>query len=91
MELLGDRVWRHALVLFTLGWWLGGRRVEEYIESEGEPLRWLLEKCGYRYHVLNGLKWDISEVKKLMEKTEDMATRSRATQISQTTGKIFTL
>ena len=46
MELLGDRVWRHALVLFMRGCWLGGRRVEEYIESEGEPLRLILEKSG---------------------------------------------
>ena len=79
MELLGDRVWRHALVLFMYGWWLGGRRVEEYIESEGEPLRWLLEKCGYRYHVLDGKKWDISisEVPGLMVKIEDMVMRDR--------------
>ena len=77
MELLGDRVWRNTLVLFMWGWWLGGRRVEEYIESEGEPLRWILEKCGYRYQVLHGLKCDISGVTELMEKTEDMVTRNR--------------
>ena len=77
MELLGDRVWRHSLVLFTKGYWLGERRVEEYIESEGEPLRWLLEKCSYRYHVLDGVKWDISEVTELMKKIEDMVTMNR--------------
>ena len=79
MELLGDRVWRKAMVLFTRGWWLEGRRVEEYIESEGEPLRWILEKCGYRYHVLNSNNWDISksQVTELMVKIEDMVTRDR--------------
>ena len=77
MELLGDRVWRRALVLFTRGVWLGGRRVEEYITAEGEPLRSILEKCGYRYQVLDCINLDVSEVKELMEKVEDMVTRNR--------------
>ena len=75
MELLGDRVWRHALVLFTWGFWLGDG-IEEYLESEGEPLKWLLEKCAYRYHVLRFLRLDVLEVTELMQKIEDMTTRN---------------
>lgn len=37
-------------VLFTFGNALGVKTVERHIESEGNPLRNLTEKCGNRYH-----------------------------------------
>ncbi|XP_062393745.1 GTPase IMAP family member 8-like [Sardina pilchardus] len=49
----GERIWSHTLVLFTCADWLGGdAAVEQHVESEGEPLRELLDMCGNRYHAL---------------------------------------
>uniref|UniRef100_A0A673KZ11 AIG1-type G domain-containing protein n=1 Tax=Sinocyclocheilus rhinocerous TaxID=307959 RepID=A0A673KZ11_9TELE len=53
MSLLGENVWNHTIVLFTRGDWLGDTTIEERIEIEEGRLEWLMEKCGYRYHVLN--------------------------------------
>ncbi|KAK2835846.1 hypothetical protein Q5P01_016330 [Channa striata] len=39
VELLGKGVWRHTLVIFTRGDWLGTHTIEEYIEGEGEALQ----------------------------------------------------
>ncbi|XP_047465699.1 uncharacterized protein LOC125022801 [Mugil cephalus] len=73
MRLFGHRVWRHVIVLFTLGDTLGDKTVEQYIEGEGKPLQWLIEKCGNRYHVFNKKrKDDDDQVIKLMEKMEEM-------------------
>ena len=73
MMLFGDDVWRHTIVLFTRGDWLGDTTTEERIESEGEDLKWLLEKCGNRYHVFNNKKRDDdTQVKELMEKIDEL-------------------
>lgn len=55
MEIWTSAVWRHTMVLFTGGDWLRGRgrSVEEHIQSGGPALRWLMEKCCYRYHVFD--------------------------------------
>uniref|UniRef100_A0A3Q3BHI9 AIG1-type G domain-containing protein n=1 Tax=Kryptolebias marmoratus TaxID=37003 RepID=A0A3Q3BHI9_KRYMA len=49
MSLFGEVIWKHTIVLFTLGDWLGGKTVEEHIECD-EGLRWVVNKCGNRYH-----------------------------------------
>ncbi|XP_076123320.1 uncharacterized protein LOC143103424 [Alosa pseudoharengus] len=50
LGLIGDRVWDHAIVMFDSSDDLSvDRNIEEYIESEGEALQWLVEKCGNRY------------------------------------------
>ncbi|XP_019745982.1 GTPase IMAP family member 8-like, partial [Hippocampus comes] len=73
MKLLGDRAWRYTMVLFTFGDYLGKRTIEEHIESEGEALTWLIEKCQNRYHVFNNTdKSNSSQVIELMEKIDDM-------------------
>ena len=73
MRLLGQRVWRHVIVLFTFGEALGDKTIEQHIESEGKPLRWLIEKCGNRYHVLNNVSTDDDDqVRELLEKMEEM-------------------
>ena len=78
MSIIGESVWRHTIVVFTRGDWLGDRSVEEYIESEGDNLRWLVEKCGNRYHVLS-CYGDVSssQVSELLEKVDEMMVRNR--------------
>uniref|UniRef100_UPI0037E7A9CC GTPase IMAP family member 4 n=1 Tax=Semicossyphus pulcher TaxID=241346 RepID=UPI0037E7A9CC len=74
MEMLTSSVWRHTMVLFTCGDLLGkgGPSVEERIESGGPALRWLLEKCHYRYHVFdNKAAGEQEQVRELLVKVED--------------------
>ncbi|XP_036430722.1 uncharacterized protein LOC118810778 [Colossoma macropomum] len=77
LELLGDQIWTHTLVLFTRGRSLGCKTIEEHIKDEGEALQWLIEKCGNRYHVFDntGLN-NTSQVMQLLEKIEDIVQRN---------------
>ncbi|XP_061744857.1 uncharacterized protein LOC133543940 [Nerophis ophidion] len=69
VELLGEGVWNHTMVVFTRGDWLGGRTIEEYIEGEGKALQSLVDRCGNRYHVLDNIyEDDGTQVNQLMEK-----------------------
>ncbi|XP_036375599.1 GTPase IMAP family member 8-like [Megalops cyprinoides] len=73
LELLGMKAWSFAIVLFTNGEWLGDTSIEHWIESEGEAIQGLIEKCGNRYHVFNNRDWrDSTQVTELMEKVEGM-------------------
>ncbi|XP_062381417.1 uncharacterized protein LOC134069469 [Sardina pilchardus] len=73
LEQIDPLIWGHSIVLFTCGDFLGDATIEQYIESEGEPLQWLVEKCGNRYHVFNNDdKGDRAQVIKLLEKVEEM-------------------
>ncbi|XP_067236744.1 uncharacterized protein [Chanodichthys erythropterus] len=72
LDLLGERVWSHTIVLFTRGDSLLDTSIEQHIESEGQDLQWLLDKCGNRYHVLNNLnRSDDTQIKELLEKIEE--------------------
>ncbi|XP_067308511.1 GTPase IMAP family member 8-like [Pseudorasbora parva] len=74
MELLGGNVWKYCIVVFSRGDWMGTPTIEEHIESEGEDLQWLINKCGNRYHVFNYMEQDDGkQVRELMEKVEMMA------------------
>ncbi|KAI3359590.1 hypothetical protein L3Q82_013985, partial [Scortum barcoo] len=73
LQLIGDHIWSRVILLFSFGDWLGGTTTERFIESEGEPLRWLVERCGNRYHVLNNkTKGDGFQVRELIGKIEEM-------------------
>uniref|UniRef100_A0A3B3TCE4 AIG1-type G domain-containing protein n=1 Tax=Paramormyrops kingsleyae TaxID=1676925 RepID=A0A3B3TCE4_9TELE len=77
LELLSKTVWRHTIVLFTRGDRLGDRTIEQHIEAEGEALRWLVGKCGNRYHVLNNeMRGDVTQVTELLEKVEELVARN---------------
>ncbi|XP_038160774.1 GTPase IMAP family member 8-like [Cyprinodon tularosa] len=72
MSLFREEIWKHTLVLFTYGDWLGVKTVEEHIESD-KGLQWIVNKCGNRYHVLNNNDHsDKTQVKELIEKIEEM-------------------
>ncbi|XP_041924781.1 uncharacterized protein LOC121688934 [Alosa sapidissima] len=73
LELLGENVWSHVLLLFTCGDWLDRTPVEQFIKSEGDSLQWLVERCGNRYHVFNNRqRGEERQVVELLEKIEEM-------------------
>ncbi|KAG5270900.1 hypothetical protein AALO_G00173570 [Alosa alosa] len=73
MELLGERVWNHTIVLFTCGDWLGDTPIEQFIHSEGMPLQWVVEKSSYKYYCINNSdRADTTQVTRLLELIEIM-------------------
>ncbi|XP_066539567.1 GTPase IMAP family member 8-like [Hoplias malabaricus] len=77
LGLLGGQIWTYALVVFTRCHALGDRTIEEHIETEGESLQWVIERCGNRYHVFDSADFDTSQVTKLLEKIEDTVQRNK--------------
>ncbi|XP_028285395.1 trichohyalin isoform X2 [Parambassis ranga] len=84
LELLGEGVWRHTILLFTHGDQLReGVDIKQHIQGGGRDLQWLLEKCRGRYHVISSLDGGgraqgcFTKVTELLEKVEKMATMNR--------------
>ncbi|XP_077085904.1 GTPase IMAP family member 8-like [Siphateles boraxobius] len=74
MSVLGEDVWRHTIVLFTWGDRFKDVWIEQHIESEGEALQWLMEKCRNRYHVFDNTdKKNRAQVTELFQKIDEMA------------------
>ncbi|CAL8350309.1 unnamed protein product [Lota lota] len=69
LAVLGNAVWRRTAVLFTYGCELGGRTIEELIMN-GEPLRWVVERCSHRHCVIDNNKGDETQVSRLLEMVE---------------------
>ncbi|XP_053270391.1 GTPase IMAP family member 8 isoform X2 [Pleuronectes platessa] len=84
MRLLGPRVWRHVIVLFTFGDVQGKQTIEQHIEGEGKPLRWLIEKCGNRYHVLDNRSREDDQVTELLMRMEEMVAGNSTFYLSET-------
>uniref|UniRef100_A0A3Q4M9U7 AIG1-type G domain-containing protein n=1 Tax=Neolamprologus brichardi TaxID=32507 RepID=A0A3Q4M9U7_NEOBR len=89
LELLGEGVWRHTILLFTHGDQLReGVDIEQHIQSGGRDLQLLLEKCRRRYHVISSVDGGgrggrgSSKVTELLEKVEKMATMNRCEAFS---------
>ncbi|XP_077060404.1 GTPase IMAP family member 8-like [Siphateles boraxobius] len=72
MASLGEDVWRHTLILFTWGDRFPDISIEQHIESEGEALQWLIEKCRNRYHVFNNKDTNRAQVTELLQKIDEM-------------------
>lgn len=73
MNLFDASIWKHTMVLFTYRDKLADKSVEEHIEREHSALRWLVDKCENKYHVVNNLKkTDMSQVTELFEKIDEM-------------------
>ncbi|XP_023283909.1 GTPase IMAP family member 4-like [Seriola lalandi dorsalis] len=81
MEILTSAVWRHTLVLFTLGDWLRrqGRSVQEHIQSGGPALHWLMDKCRHRYHVLDNKTFVIAQNKRLKQEVNGRKRKQEGT------------
>ncbi|XP_051529299.1 GTPase IMAP family member 8-like isoform X2 [Myxocyprinus asiaticus] len=73
MAIFGEEVWRHTIVLFTWGDRFSDISIEEHIESEGDALQRLIEKCGNRYHVFDNTdRKNRDQVTELLQKIDQM-------------------
>ncbi|KAM7408139.1 hypothetical protein PAMA_002021 [Pampus argenteus] len=88
MRPLGEAVWQNTILVFTSGFWLGKYCIEQHIESEGEALIRLVEKCGNRYFVFNcetTVKGDIeTQVEKLLNMVKEMLSRGQSAAKEET-------
>lgn len=94
LELLGEGVWRYAILLFTHGDQLReGVSIEQHIQKGGKDLQLLLDKCRGRYHMMsnsNGLQ-NLAQVSKLLEKVEKMVATNRCEAFSGLVQEVKTL
>ncbi|XP_044057800.1 GTPase IMAP family member 9-like [Siniperca chuatsi] len=72
LSILGNDVWKSTVVLFTHGKELRGRTVEKHIQEKGEPLQWVLDRCGRRHHVFDTNTGDDTQVNQLLEMVEQL-------------------
>ncbi|XP_034412618.1 trichohyalin isoform X1 [Cyclopterus lumpus] len=98
LELLGDGVWRHTILLFTHGDQLReGVDIEQHVQGGGRDLRGLLEKCRGRYHVISSVdgggrgNGGSAEVTALLQKVEKMAAMNRCEAFSGLVQEVRTL
>ncbi|KAK7883154.1 hypothetical protein WMY93_029328 [Mugilogobius chulae] len=73
LSVLGADVWRKMLVLFTFGDELRGKSIQEHVTKQGQSLQWLMQRCGYRHHVIETSLTDDYQLEQLMDKIKNMA------------------
>ncbi|XP_056883342.1 trichohyalin isoform X3 [Takifugu flavidus] len=84
LELLGMGVWGHTMLLFTRGDELGLTSMEQRVSTSGLTLQRLLRKCGGRYHVVNNRnRGDVTQVRELMGKLEELVGGGRFLEMDQ--------
>ncbi|XP_071399045.1 GTPase IMAP family member 8-like isoform X1 [Centroberyx affinis] len=74
MEVLGDGVWNHTMVLLNYGSWQESyTSVGEYMDKRGKVLHSIVRKCRARFHLLDNKNRDSrTQVIELLEKIERM-------------------
>lgn len=70
LSVLGTDVWSRTVVLFTYGEELRGKTVESYVQKKGQPLQWVLDRCGRRHHVFTENMSDKTQVHQLLEEVQ---------------------
>ncbi|XP_066575623.1 GTPase IMAP family member 8 [Amia ocellicauda] len=72
-----------TVLLLTHADQLNGKSVQEFVETGGEELRWLVEKCGNRYHALdNKNRGDGTQVTQLLAKIQEMVAANNGSHYS---------
>ncbi|XP_076866978.1 uncharacterized protein LOC143518398 [Brachyhypopomus gauderio] len=75
-EMFGERCWRNTMILFTVT--EEEQNPEQFIQSGGQEVQTLVEKCGNRFHCLNIKEsGDGSQISELLEKIEKMVEGNR--------------
>ncbi|XP_015214994.2 GTPase IMAP family member 8-like [Lepisosteus oculatus] len=82
-EIFGEGAVEHTLVLFTHMDELKGKTIEEFLQEGSTDLKWLVERCGNRYHVLNNNNtYDRSQVTELLKKVEQVVAGNKGSNYS---------
>ncbi|MBN3301584.1 GIMA4 GTPase, partial [Amia calva] len=82
-EIFGEGAAGRTVLLFTHADQLNGKSVQEFVETGGEELRWLVEKCGNRYHALdNKNRGDGTQVTQLLAKIQEVVAANNGSHYS---------
>lgn len=87
LQLLSPNIWSRVILLLSCGDCVGDG-AEQYLESEGDALQWLVHRCEDRYHVLdNTCTADGFQVRELIGKIEELVA-DRGGQHFELEGKV---
>ncbi|XP_066578439.1 GTPase IMAP family member 8-like [Amia ocellicauda] len=82
-EIFGEGAAGRTVFLFTHADQLNGKSVQEFLETGSEELRWLVEKCGNRYHTLdNKNRGDGTQVTQLLAKIQEVVAANNGSHYS---------
>ncbi|XP_066574163.1 GTPase IMAP family member 8 [Amia ocellicauda] len=82
-EIFGEGAAGRTVLLFTHADQLNGKSIQEFVETGGEELRWLVEKCGNRYLALdNKNRGDGTQVTQLLAKIQEVVAANNGSHYS---------